>query len=121
MCFLSVGGDADADRPRLDFDLERLHLRPVSPVELIQNLPRELDLYVARLRGLCEWRIAERARDCAPHHSRPVEHAIGGHDADFELSVVRTRVLERLDAAHELADVAEQDASRLALVPLRSV
>ena len=37
------------------------------------------------------------------------------------LSVVGPRILERLDPAEELADVAEQDAARFALVPADSV
>ena len=52
-----------------------------------------------------------------PHSSKPV----GRDDAELELAVVGTRVLERLDPAEELADVAEQDAARLALVPADAV
>src|SRR5581483_4327315 len=43
------------------------------------------------------------------------------HDAELEHAVVGAGVFERLKSADELPHVAEQDAARLALVPLRPV
>ena len=54
-------------------------------------------------------------------HAAPFEEAFGGHDADLEPAVVGTGILECLDSAEELPDVAEQDAARLALVPADTV
>ena len=45
------------------------------------------------------------------HSQRPLR----GHDAELELAVVRTRAVECLDAAEEFADVADEDAARLAV------
>ena len=54
-------------------------------------------------------------------HAAPLEEPLGCHDTHLELPVVGTRIFEHLDPAEELADVAEQDAARLALVPADAV
>jgi hypothetical protein len=46
---------------------------------------------------------------------------LGGDDPDLEKTVVRSRIRERLDAAEDLAQVAEQDAGRPARVPVTAV
>ena len=70
-----------------------------------------------RLRHLRERRAARCPDGRSREHAAPLEQPFGRHDTDLQLPVVRARILEHLDAAEELADVAEQDAARLALVP----
>ena len=53
-----------------------------------------------------------------PH---PVGVALGGDDADLEQAVVGPRLLEDLDVADQLADVADQNRRRLAPEPADTV
>ena len=72
-----------------------------------------------RVFGRLRERRAVCCADCHPRdHAAPFEEAVRGDNAHLELSVVRPRVLERLDPAEELADVAEQDAARFAAYQL---
>jgi hypothetical protein len=50
-----------------------------------------------------------------------LDRPLRGHDAQVEQAVVERRIVEHLDAAEQVADVAEQDAAGGPVVPRRSV
>src|SRR4029079_11194203 len=62
-------------------------------------------------------RLAGRVRGQAPQHPTPFDESVSGHHCNVELAVVGPRVLEHLHATEELAEVAQQDAAGLPLVP----
>ena len=120
-CSGSAAWNAHAHGARLDLDLERLDLGPVAAVELVEHLAVQLDLDRVGLRRLHERRFGRRADRRAGDRAGPLDEALGGHDTQLEHPVVGSRTLERLDSGEEVADVAEQDAARLALVPADAV
>ena len=54
----------------------------------------------------------------APERAHPLHHSVGGHDAHFQPPVFGTRMFERLDAAEDRPDVAEEDAAGVVVEPL---
>ena len=108
--------------PGLDLDLERLHLCPVAAVELVTDLPAQLDLDRAlRFGRLHEGRFACRAERSARQRAGPFEDALGADDTELKETVVWLSVLEHLDPAEDARHVADEDAARLARVPADAV
>src|SRR6185503_11956696 len=110
-------GHTHRDRPRLDFCLEMLDGRALTTIELVPDLAAQLHLDPLGFRGLDEGRAAGGADRCSCNCPRPLADALGIRDAELEQAVVRTRVVEDLDSAEQRADVPDEDAARLALVP----
>ena len=106
--------DADRHGLRLDPNLELLRLDAVAAVELVSHLAVELDVELAAARDADERRLLRLSDRGAGERPAPLHEAVGGDDADVEPSVVRFGAVEDLDAAEEVADVADQDAARLA-------
>ena len=112
---------ADRDRRRLNADLERLGLDAVAAVELVQDLAVELHRDLRRLRRLHERRAAPDARCRARERADPIDNALCVDDTDVELTVVRSCILEHLDAAEQATDIADENAARVADVPGNAV
>ena len=98
--------------------LNELDLRPVAAVELVEHLAVQLDLDLPCARrarrtatlGLADGRSCERAR--------PVSDAVGVDDPDLESAVVGTsRAANTSMPPKRFADVADEDAAGLAVVP----
>src|SRR4051794_36054908 len=114
----SVHRDADRDRSRLDVDPERLLLRPAAAVELVPDLLLQRHVDRACLGHVDEVRLREVAELATRKRAAPLDDAVRVGDTELEEPVVRAGVVEDLEARERLADVAEQDAAGLALVPL---
>ncbi len=113
--------DAHGYRILLDLDLQPLDLVSIAAVELVQNLAVELDVDPLCLRRLDEGGLARRADSGPRDGACPLAEALRLRHADLELPVVRSSILERLDPAEERAEVAHEEAARVAFVPEVSV
>ena len=114
--------NAHGDGTGLDLDLERLHLRSIAAVELVQDLPVQLDLHRASLRRLRERRLARRSRQPCVRSCGPTRGALRLSRQPSSSFPSSGRASSNTSTpAEELADVAEQDAARLALVPADAV
>ena len=89
-----------------------LTLRAIAAVELVAHLAIELDAHGAHLgRRACTATASALPTAVRAIVRSMLHRALGRDDAELELAVVGLRVLEHLDAAEQLADVAEQDAA----------
>ena len=117
---LPTGGQTDRDGARLDLYVERAPFRGPRR-QLVQHLAVELHLDAARLRGAHERGSGRAPGRGARERASPVHHAVGVHHPELELAVLGARILERLDAAEQLSDVADEDAARPVVVPAHTV
>ena len=109
--------DAHSERARLDLDLEPLDLLALASVDLVEDLAVELDVDALGLRRLHERGLADRADRRASDRARPLPEGLGVGHADLEQPVLGRRAVERLHPTEERADVADEQAARVALVP----
>ena len=94
---------------------------PVAAVELVGGLALELDVDPAAVRHAHERRLVGPADGHAGQDPRPLPRPRRGDDADLQPAVIRAGVVEGADAAGDGAEVADQDAARLALEPALAV
>ena len=121
----SHAGLTEPSRPRPP---ARRSARPPAPPRFARSAPscgrrrrarsgtlRSSLMRTVRLRRAHVRRLAARADRGTGQRAAPLHGAVRGDDAELQAAVVGACVLERLDAAEELADVADQDAARLAV------
>src|SRR4051812_25685299 len=95
--------------------------RPSATVELVRDLLREPDVEVLAPRNPNERRTMRLACNGPCERPRPLPGALRGDDAEIEQSVVRSRMGERGDVAHDLSYVACENARRVSVEPLVAV
>src|SRR3954469_17339991 len=81
---------------------------PSPSIELVRKLLREPDVELLAACDLDEGRTTRLAPHGAGQRARPLPRAFGGHDSEVEQPIVGSRVGERGDVAHDLADVSDE-------------
>ena len=79
-----------------------------SSVEFVARRPAELDVHVATLGRIGEWRAVGVAQHHAAEDARPLTGVLGRDDAHLEQSVVGRRNGERDDAAGQDAELTQE-------------
>ena len=94
--------------------LKRLTLTRSPPSTSYSTLRSSSTLIFFALVARTSGDLLRLADGGACKRAHPVRDPVGVDDADLEPSVVRSRVLEDLDAAEEASDIADEDAARSA-------